>query len=501
MIAATATRFEEAYELLSRRLPPAPLAELSRFEYDLVIHVPADGGRSLQWLAGHFGMPVATCRYVVRGLERAGYLESAVDPAARRRTTVTLGPKGRQVVAARGVFELTAVRAALSTLTVAERVYVVELMERLAESSTRVAAEFGRVESFGFIAPHRGFGTSEARTEAEQTSPARSAARDAWGTLSASERHIAEMVGDGLSNAEIASRLALARSTVYGHISSIYAKLAISSRIQLERLVEQQRSCDGDRVASAAERGVPPTPHRPPETLELARRFEEAWREIWLRLKTPDTPSFNDHLIGIVRNMSPDDPESVLALAERFTIPYSAFVHLVGVLEEQGYVVRFRDPADQRRFLVRHTARGLREATRKPFDGPALHAAMRALGAVASTELADLLHRLTAGAGYSAVQAPRSVNAPAAAGTRGATVVDGAGVARARPSRRVREHGLSRTERRVAALAAEGFSNKAIADTLFVSDATVVTHLGHVYRKLGVTSRAELAARLSADSS
>ena len=75
--------------------------------------------------------------------------------------------------------------------------------------------------------------------------------------------------------------------------------------------------------------------------------------------------------------------------------------------------------------------------------------------------------------------------------------MDGAGVARARPARRVREHGLSRTERRIAALAAEGFSNKAIADTL-VSEATVVTHLGHVYRKLGVTSRAALVARLSA---
>jgi len=48
-------------------------------------------------------------------------------------------------------------------------------------------------------------------------------------------------------------------------------------------------------------------------------------------------------------------------------------------------------------------------------------------------------------------------------------------------------------ERRVAHLAAEGLSNPQIAQTLFVSPATVEAHLTRTYRKLGIRSRSELA--------
>jgi DNA-binding CsgD family transcriptional regulator len=52
-------------------------------------------------------------------------------------------------------------------------------------------------------------------------------------------------------------------------------------------------------------------------------------------------------------------------------------------------------------------------------------------------------------------------------------------------------------EERVAKLAAEGRSNKEIAAELFVSVHTVGAHLSRAYRKVGVHSRTELAARLS----
>jgi DNA-binding CsgD family transcriptional regulator len=57
---------------------------------------------------------------------------------------------------------------------------------------------------------------------------------------------------------------------------------------------------------------------------------------------------------------------------------------------------------------------------------------------------------------------------------------------------------LTATERRVAALAAEGRSTKEVAGVLFVSASTVEKHLTRIYAKLGVRSRAELAHRLSA---
>ncbi len=43
-------------------------------------------------------------------------------------------------------------------------------------------------------------------------------------------------------------------------------------------------------------------------------------------------------------------------------------------------------------------------------------------------------------------------------------------------------------------LVARGNANRAIAEVLFVSEATVKTHLAHVYEKLGVTDRAAAVA-------
>ena len=55
---------------------------------------------------------------------------------------------------------------------------------------------------------------------------------------------------------------------------------------------------------------------------------------------------------------------------------------------------------------------------------------------------------------------------------------------------------LTAGERRVAALAAEGATNRQIAEHLFITQATVETHLRHAFRKLNITSRAELPGRL-----
>ena len=58
--------------------------------------------------------------------------------------------------------------------------------------------------------------------------------------------------------------------------------------------------------------------------------------------------------------------------------------------------------------------------------------------------------------------------------------------------------GLTPSEVRVAELAAEGLTNREVAQALFVSEKTVETHLGRVYRKLDIKSRHALPGALGA---
>ncbi|MFF3404330.1 AAA family ATPase [Streptomyces sp. NPDC002659] len=56
---------------------------------------------------------------------------------------------------------------------------------------------------------------------------------------------------------------------------------------------------------------------------------------------------------------------------------------------------------------------------------------------------------------------------------------------------------LTPSEQRVAELAASGTTNRAIAQTLFVTPKTVEVHLSAAYRKLGITTRTQLPAALT----
>ncbi len=72
-------------------------------------------------------------------------------------------------------------------------------------------------------------------------------------------------------------------------------------------------------------------------------------------------------------------------------------------------------------------------------------------------------------------------------------------VAGARPRRPVQTglESLTASERRVAQMAADGMTNPAIAQALFVTLRTVEMHLSNVYRKLQISSRTQLPATLA----
>ncbi len=65
-----------------------------------------------------------------------------------------------------------------------------------------------------------------------------------------------------------------------------------------------------------------------------------------------------------------------------------------------------------------------------------------------------------------------------------------------RISGRTRQDALTAAERRVATLVAEGRTNHEVATALFLAERTVAGHLTHIYAKLGVRSRTELAAKV-----
>lgn len=60
---------------------------------------------------------------------------------------------------------------------------------------------------------------------------------------------------------------------------------------------------------------------------------------------------------------------------------------------------------------------------------------------------------------------------------------------------------LTASERRVAQMAADGRTNREIAEALFLTQRTIETHLSHVYRKLGIAARSDLARALAGEAS
>ena len=77
----------------------------------------------------------------------------------------------------------------------------------------------------------------------------------------------------------------------------------------------------------------------------------------------------------------------------------------------------------------------------------------------------------------------------------------GLGVAMPASTHEQRLSELSSAEYRVAALAAEGLSNRDIAARLFVTVKTVEFHMSRVFRKLGITSRTAIAEAFALDES
>jgi DNA-binding CsgD family transcriptional regulator len=58
-----------------------------------------------------------------------------------------------------------------------------------------------------------------------------------WGALTASEKKIARLVAEGHTNRSAADLLVVSPHTVNTHLTSVFRKLSVNSRVQLANLV------------------------------------------------------------------------------------------------------------------------------------------------------------------------------------------------------------------------------------------------------------------------
>jgi DNA-binding CsgD family transcriptional regulator len=75
--------------------------------------------------------------------------------------------------------------------------------------------------------------TRVAISYAQRGRGARGRPASGWESLTPAERDVVRLVSEGLPSRDIAARLFVSPRTVQSHLMHVYAKLALSSRVQL----------------------------------------------------------------------------------------------------------------------------------------------------------------------------------------------------------------------------------------------------------------------------
>jgi two-component system, NarL family, response regulator DevR len=79
--------------------------------------------------------------------------------------------------------------------------------------------------------------------------------KDPLAALTAQERRILDLIGDGLTNRQIGERMFLAEKTVKNYVSSLMSKLGVERRVQAAVMVSELRGGSG-HGPSAGTRGA-----------------------------------------------------------------------------------------------------------------------------------------------------------------------------------------------------------------------------------------------------
>jgi predicted ATPase/class 3 adenylate cyclase/DNA-binding CsgD family transcriptional regulator len=102
---------------------------------------------------------------------------------------------------------------------------------------TAIRDALGDDDFDGAWAEGAGLSLEEAIAYARRGRGERKRPSSGWASLTPTERDVARLLADGLANSEIAARLFVSRRTVQTHLTHVYAKLGINSRVQLAQEV------------------------------------------------------------------------------------------------------------------------------------------------------------------------------------------------------------------------------------------------------------------------
>jgi DNA-binding CsgD family transcriptional regulator/Flp pilus assembly protein TadD len=215
------------------------------------------------------------------------------------------------------------------------------------------------------------------------------------------------------------------------------------------------------------------------EDLLECGRIEQDWD-----VRTPAFSTWRAHAASLLASLGRHDEAIRLAREElercrAFAAPgpIGAALRTLGTLEDGDAAMALLDEAVE---VLRGSPERLEQASALLERGAALRRAGRR--AAAREPLRQALE-LARGCGAE-VLAARAHDELVAAG--------------ARPRRDPTESRsrLTASELRVARLAADGMTNREIAQALFVTEKTIETHLGSVFRKLAIASRSQIARAL-----
>jgi DNA-binding CsgD family transcriptional regulator len=108
----------------------------------------------------------------------------------------------------------------------------------LLEDGNRTAVEVGRTElgdnAFEAAwAEGAALSTDDAITYALRARGERKRPASGWPSLTPAELNVVRLVSEGLPNKEIAERLFISPRTVHAHLTHVYTKLGLTSRVQL----------------------------------------------------------------------------------------------------------------------------------------------------------------------------------------------------------------------------------------------------------------------------